>query len=168
MVSSTTGTGHRRSHFSAGWATTPLPLKCQKRTEYTISKETCWPWRFWKLALASMFTRPHASWFFLWGFIKQQVYGPPLPPTIEDLRVRITGITALEDDPMLQRVWQEVGYRTDVCRVTQGAHIEHLWFTYSCGPNVSLSVSCFRVDQFLEFLFLLIPISWFRISLIQE
>ena len=28
--------------------------------------------------------------------------------------------------PMLTRVWQEPGYRIDVCRVTRGAHIEYL------------------------------------------
>jgi len=27
---------------------------------------------------------------------------------------------------MLTRVWQELEYRVDVCRVTGGAHIEHL------------------------------------------
>jgi len=27
---------------------------------------------------------------------------------------------------MLTRVWQELEYCIDVCRVTQGAHIEHL------------------------------------------
>jgi len=27
---------------------------------------------------------------------------------------------------MLMRVWQELEYRIDVCRVTSGAHIEHL------------------------------------------
>jgi len=27
---------------------------------------------------------------------------------------------------MLTRVWQEFEYRIDVCRVTRGAHIEHL------------------------------------------
>ena len=27
---------------------------------------------------------------------------------------------------MLTRVWQELEYRIDVCRVTGGAHIEHL------------------------------------------
>ena len=27
---------------------------------------------------------------------------------------------------MLKRVWQELEYRTDVYRVTRGAHIEHL------------------------------------------
>jgi hypothetical protein len=28
--------------------------------------------------------------------------------------------------PILTRVWQELEYRIDVCRVTRGAHIEHL------------------------------------------
>jgi hypothetical protein len=27
---------------------------------------------------------------------------------------------------MLTRVWQELEYRIDVCRVNRGAHIEHL------------------------------------------
>jgi len=27
---------------------------------------------------------------------------------------------------MLTRAWQELEYRIDVCRVTRGAHIEHL------------------------------------------
>jgi hypothetical protein len=30
------------------------------------------------------------------------------------------------DAPMLTRVWQEIEYRIDVCRVTRDAHIEHL------------------------------------------
>jgi hypothetical protein len=30
------------------------------------------------------------------------------------------------DAPMLKRVWQELEYRIDVCRVTRDAHIEHL------------------------------------------
>jgi phage FluMu protein gp41 len=30
------------------------------------------------------------------------------------------------DAPMLTRVWQELEYRIDVCRVTRGALIEHL------------------------------------------
>jgi hypothetical protein len=28
--------------------------------------------------------------------------------------------------PMLTRVWQELEYRIDVCRVSRCAHIEHL------------------------------------------
>jgi hypothetical protein len=27
---------------------------------------------------------------------------------------------------MLMRVWQELEYRIDVCRITRGAHVEHL------------------------------------------
>jgi len=27
---------------------------------------------------------------------------------------------------MLQTVWNELGYRVNVCRITKGAHIEHL------------------------------------------
>jgi hypothetical protein len=30
------------------------------------------------------------------------------------------------DAPMLTRVWQELEYHIDVCRVTRGVHIEHL------------------------------------------
>jgi hypothetical protein len=31
---------------------------------------------------------------------------------------------------MLDRVRDEFDYRVDVCRVTQGAHIEGLWLTH--------------------------------------
>jgi hypothetical protein len=30
------------------------------------------------------------------------------------------------DRQMLQRVWQELDYRIDICRVTKGGHIERL------------------------------------------
>ena len=30
---------------------------------------------------------------------------------------------------MLQTVWNELDYRIDVCRITKGAHIEHLYGT---------------------------------------
>jgi len=42
------------------------------------------------------------------------------------------------DAPMLKRVWQEPEYRIDECRVTRGAHIEHLYLggggTFSIFP----------------------------------
>ena len=31
-----------------------------------------------------------------------------------------------EGRSMLQRVWNELDYRVDVCRITKGAHIEQL------------------------------------------
>jgi len=37
-----------------------------------------------------------------------------------------TGCLCKQKASMLTRVWQELEYRIDVCRVTRGAHIEHL------------------------------------------
>ena len=37
-----------------------------------------------------------------------------------------TGCLCKQEAHMLSRVWQELEYRIDVCRVTRGAHIEHL------------------------------------------
>ena len=39
---------------------------------------------------------------------------------------RITAALALVDRDMLIRVWKELDYRRDVCRITKGGHIEHL------------------------------------------
>ena len=64
--------------------------------------------------------------FFLWGYVKDQVYVPPLPASIPELKVRIrTAIETIIAD-MLQTVWNELDYHVDVCRITKGAHIEHL------------------------------------------
>jgi hypothetical protein len=41
------------------------------------------------------------------------------------LRWRRTAIETNTAD-MLQTVWNELDYRVDVCRITKGAHIEHL------------------------------------------
>jgi hypothetical protein len=30
------------------------------------------------------------------------------------------------DRQMFQRVWQEIDYKIDTCRVTKGGHIDHL------------------------------------------
>ena len=64
--------------------------------------------------------------FFLGGYVKDQVYVPPLPASIPELKVRIrTAIETITAD-MLQTVWNELDYRVDVCRITKGAEIEHL------------------------------------------
>jgi hypothetical protein len=63
--------------------------------------------------------------FFLWG-IKDRVFVPPLGNTLVDLHACITAAITEIDPNMLQRVWEELDYRLDVCRVMRGAHIEHL------------------------------------------
>ena len=45
---------------------------------------------------------------------------------LADLKARIIAAVKTIDAPMLTRVWQELEYRIDVCRVTRSAHIEHL------------------------------------------
>ena len=45
---------------------------------------------------------------------------------LADLKARIIAAVKNMDAPMLKRVWQELEYRINVCRVARGAHIEHL------------------------------------------
>ena len=48
------------------------------------------------------------------------------PRDLADLNARIIAAVKNIDSPTLTRVWQEIEYRIDVCRVTRGAHIEHI------------------------------------------
>jgi len=61
----------------------------------------------------------------------------PLLRDLADLKVRIIAAVKNIDAPMLTRMWQELEHRIDVCRVTRGAHIEHLKLSkknqFSCG-----------------------------------
>ena len=58
--------------------------------------------------------------------VKDRVFVPPLPRDLADLTARIIAAVKNTDAPILTHVWQELEYRMDVCRVTRGAHIEHL------------------------------------------
>ena len=70
--------------------------------------------------------RHYALWFFLWGYVKDRLFPPPLPRDLAGPKARIIAAVKNIDAPILTRVWQELEYRIDVCRVTRGAHIEHL------------------------------------------
>jgi len=61
-------------------------------------------------------------YFFLWGYVKDQVYVPPLPAIIPELKVRIRAAIEIITADMQN----ELDYRVDVCRITNDAHIEHL------------------------------------------
>jgi hypothetical protein len=76
------------------------------------------------LFLASVISRSDLLDFFLWGFVKDEVYVPPVPITLNNLKDRIRTAIAKIDQPLLQNVWHEVDYRLDVSRATNGAHIE--------------------------------------------
>ena len=80
--------------------------------------------------------------FFLWWFVKDSVYVPPLPMSLKELRDRITHALQTITADMLHRAWDEFDYRVDVCRVTQGAHIEGLWLMHEkLGQLPLLTVS---------------------------
>ena len=64
--------------------------------------------------------------FFLWGCIEDMVYVAPMPATLAELRKRITTAVNSIDRDTLLRVWVELDYSFDKCRVTQGGHIKHL------------------------------------------
>jgi hypothetical protein len=49
-----------------------------------------------------------------------------LPRDLPQLRQRIVEVVAAINRQMLQRVWQELDYRIDICLVTKNGHIEHL------------------------------------------
>jgi len=59
--------------------------------------------------------------FFLWGYVKDQVYVPPLPTSILELKVRIRTATETTTADILQTVWKELDYHVDVCRITKSA-----------------------------------------------
>jgi hypothetical protein len=61
---------------------------------------------------------------FLWGYVKDRVFVPPLPRDLADLKARI--IAAVKNIDAPTSVWQELEYCISVCRVTRGAHIEYL------------------------------------------
>jgi hypothetical protein len=64
--------------------------------------------------------------FHLRWYVKDQVYVLTFPQTLDLLRDRIVTAVASVDRGMLQRVWDEISYRWDICCVSQGSHIEHL------------------------------------------
>jgi hypothetical protein len=45
---------------------------------------------------------------------------------LADLKAQIIAALKNTDARMSMRVWQEIEYRIDVCRVTRGAHTEKL------------------------------------------
>ena len=64
---------------------------------------------------------PHATPcdFFLWGYIKDQVYVPPLSASIPELKVRIRIAIETINADRLQTICNELDYRVDVCRITK-------------------------------------------------
>jgi len=66
------------------------------------------------------------SEFYLWWFVKEAVYVPSLPTTLDYLKNRITTAVNSVTQDILLRVWNKFSYRLDVTRAVGGGHNEHL------------------------------------------
>jgi len=49
------------------------------------------------------------------------VYIPPMPVDLQELRDRIVNAKALVDVTFLNKLWDELDYRLDICRITRAA-----------------------------------------------
>jgi hypothetical protein len=92
--------------------------------------------------------------FSFWGFVKDNVYIPPIPVDLQELRDRIVNATALVHVTFLGKLWVELEYRLDVCRITRGSNIEHLKKTWCfkmlckklcCDINIRLITIHFQI-----------------------
>jgi len=70
--------------------------------------------------------RHDTMWLFLWGYVKERVYVPPLPAGLDELTNRITAAVKSVTEDTLRRGWDEFSYRVDVVRAAGGGNIEHL------------------------------------------
>ncbi|CAL1291506.1 unnamed protein product [Larinioides sclopetarius] len=61
--------------------------------------------------------------FFFWGYIKNIVHSERIAD-ISHLKRRIIAAIETVTPDMLFKTWKEIDYRLDVCRATNGAHIE--------------------------------------------
>ena len=82
--------------------------------------------RKWPLRGRSRFVYWNITRVSMWLLCKDKdwILFSPLPRDLADLKARIIAAVKNIGAPMLTRVWQELEYRIDVCRVTRGAHIE--------------------------------------------
>ena len=62
----------------------------------------------------------------VWEICQRPGIYPLIAHDLADQKAWIIAALKNIDAPMLMCVWQEPEYRIDVCRVTRGAHIEHL------------------------------------------
>ena len=63
--------------------------------------------------------------FFLWGYVKERVYVPPLPADLDELTNRITVAVNSVTEDTFTRFRDELSYRVNVVRAAGGGHTEH-------------------------------------------
>jgi hypothetical protein len=81
----------------------------------------------WQLHfMATQITQSDTHGLFILGSAKDNVYIPPMPVDLQELCDRIVNAIALVHVTFLGKLWDELEYRLDVCRITRCSSIEHL------------------------------------------
>ena len=114
MAPASAGTGHAQHELSTRRCTPPPHFHNEVRLELNTRLSNRWIGRAGADDEELLRWTPRSSNL------------TPRPQTILDLRARITAAIETVDHQMLQRTWAEIDYWLDVCRVANGAHIEHL------------------------------------------
>ena len=96
---------------------------------------------FWKLLFSTMV----CIVFFLWGYLKSQVFKAPVPHTVQELKHRIQQEVKRIPMEMLQRVMGDVGKILTECLERNGGHLNDVIFgKYDfCFQCVKLNLNSF-------------------------
>jgi hypothetical protein len=121
----------RYCHFT-GKANEHLPGRWVGRAAATDNTFCAWPPRSPDLTVCD---------FFLFGFVKDNAYVPPLPKTRPELRERINTSIGNGKQDMLETVWREWEYRLDMCRATRGAYSDCIPFAAECHIYIYIYMS---------------------------
>jgi hypothetical protein len=83
--------------------------------------------RSWRLhSIATQITQSDTHGLLILGFVKDNMYIPPMPVDLQEIRDRTVNTIALVDANFLDKLWDKLEYRLDVCRITRGSRFEHL------------------------------------------
>ena len=71
--------------------------------------------------------------FYFWGYVKGKVYVPPLPQTIDELKIRFRAAFQTVTIAVLIKVWANMNRRLQQVIRTKGWHIENMRFeSFKC------------------------------------
>ena len=105
-------------HLVCSYLNQHLPhhwIRCMTEEDQAL---LCWPQRLPDLTLCK---------FFVWGYVKDSVFLPPLPQDVPKLWRQIIAAISEIDCDMMQWVWVETDYQLHMCHVTKSRNIDHIW-----------------------------------------
>ena len=136
-VSNATVAKHTDFHIPARQKSRPLPLWGLSVPEDSVTRmvdRACtWKWPTTD-AMAPEVPRHYTLWFFLWGYVKDRVFVPPLPRDLADLKARIIAVVKTSMHPC----WRVCGKNLNnvsMCAVSPVVHTSNI---SSCKKKISV------------------------------